>query len=102
MKNEKAFFSSVNIVSAPDDTADSKSLHSDKRQRFSVKALHDSVHLLKGNMMEIINVVRERAQVLVCVYVCPSLRPSVIKHKWKRHYCPQTTDVIRFRRMTTT
>lgn len=77
--------STFQSVSARENATVSKSQHSDKRQRFSVKALHDSLHLLKGNMMEIINVIWERD--LVSVYVCvrhPLLTSSLTKHKWKK------------------
>ncbi len=84
--------STLQSVSGPDNTTASKSLHSDKRQRFSVKALHDSLHFLKGDMMEIINAVWERSTVGVAVCVLLLHPPS--QNKWKRHHCPQMSNAL--------
>lgn len=73
--------------------AASKSVRSDKRLRLSVTALHDSLHFLKGNMMEFNNAVWERSS--VCrVGVCVSLHPPAHKLKWIRRCRPQMSKAI--------
>lgn len=75
---------SVQSISASDKKTVAKSLHSDKKQRFSVKALHDSLHYLKGNMWEIIKCGMTKTS-SVGVSVLFVHRHS--KSKWKRHHC---------------